>query len=62
MAIAQLMNAAAWDAAARLLNEHAGRFVAQGRTTSVLEWTLALPPAQREQPAMRYWRDRKSVV
>jgi len=56
VAITRLMDAAAWDEAMRLLDRHAGSFVAQGRTGSVLEWILALPPVQRQQPAMRYWR------
>ena len=55
VAITQLLSAAAWRDAATLLNEHADRFVTQGRTASVLEWIFALPPAHREQPALRYW-------
>ena len=55
VAITQLMDAAAWLDAAALLAEHAGSFVAQGRTATVLEWIRALPPEQQALPAMRYW-------
>ncbi|MEO7278372.1 MAG: BTAD domain-containing putative transcriptional regulator [Casimicrobium sp.] len=55
VAITHLMDAAAWTDAAVLLTETAGRFVAQGRTASVVEWIHALPAQQQALPAMRYW-------
>jgi ATP/maltotriose-dependent transcriptional regulator MalT/DNA-binding SARP family transcriptional activator len=54
-AIAQLQHAAVWDEAWHLIDEHAGRFVAEGRTASLKEWILALPESHRSQPAALYW-------
>ncbi len=55
MAITQLMAAAAWDDATLLLGEHAGHFLAQGRTASIRDWILALPKALQQRPALHYW-------
>ena len=54
-AIAQLIDAAAWDEALALIVAHAGRFVAQGRTAVVRGWILALPEASRDNPQAWYW-------
>jgi LuxR family maltose regulon positive regulatory protein len=54
-AIAQLQHAAAWDEAWRLIDGHAGRVVAQGRTASLKEWIRALPEPHRSQPGALYW-------
>ncbi len=55
-AIAQLIDAKAWDAALQLLLAHAAAFVAQGRTASVGEWINALPEALRVQAPVAYWQ------
>lgn len=54
-AIAQLVDAGAWDEALRLLLAHAAAFVAQGRTRMVRDWILALPQAARSGPQACYW-------
>jgi len=54
-AIAQLIAASAWEEALGLLNAHAARFVAQGRTAAVRDWILALPEAARASPQAWYW-------
>ena len=54
-AIAQLIDAAAWDEALALIVAHAGRFVAQGRTAVIRGWILALPEASRDNPQAWYW-------
>lgn len=55
VAITQFVGAAAWTDAAAMLTEHAGSFVVQGRTATVLEWIRALPAEQHALPAMLYW-------
>ena len=55
VAITQLMAATAWDDATLLLEEHAGHFLAQGRTASIRDWILALPKTLQQRPAMHYW-------
>ncbi len=55
VAITQLIHAAAWIDATALLVAHAGSFVAQGRTATVLEWIRTLPDEQQALPAMLYW-------
>ncbi|MDO9195954.1 BTAD domain-containing putative transcriptional regulator [Rhodoferax sp.] len=54
-AMAQLIEAAAWDEALTLLVAQAGRFVAQGRTATVRGWILALPEAVRGGAQASYW-------
>lgn len=54
-AIAQLLQAQAWEEALGLILGHAGRFVAQGRTVMVRDWLLALPDSVRTGPAAEYW-------
>lgn len=54
-AIAQLIDASAWDEALGLLVGHAERFVTQGRTEMVRDWILALPEARRAGPHASYW-------
>lgn len=54
-AMAQLIEAAAWDEAVTLLVAQAGRFVAQGRTATVRGWILALPETMRAGAQASYW-------
>ena len=54
-AIALLVDAGAWDEALRLLLEHAASFVAQGRTSMVRGWIVALPGASRAGAQASYW-------
>lgn len=54
-AIAQLIDAAAWDEALGLIVAHAGSLVAQGRNAVVRDWILALPEASRAGPQACYW-------
>ena len=54
-AIAQLIEARAWDEAMALLAEHAGTWTAQGRTARLREWILALPESARQGAAAAYW-------
>lgn len=54
-AIAQLIDASAWDEVLALLVAHAERFVTQGRTETVRDWILALPEGAREVPHASYW-------
>ncbi len=54
-AIAQCLEVEDWDSAARLIESHAGRLVAQGRTSSVRDWIAALPEQLRSAPQLRYW-------
>ena len=54
-AIAQLIEANAWDEALGLLVAHAERFVAQGRNAMVRDWILAVPEASRADPYAWYW-------
>ena len=54
-AIAQLIQAMAWDEALDLIARHAGRFAAQGRTAMVRDWILAIPEGRRDRPAAWYW-------
>ena len=54
-AITQLLAAQAWREALDLLLAHAGQFVAQGRTATVKDWILALPPQQRDSAKALYW-------
>ena len=54
-AIAQLLQAQAWDAALQLIVAHAGHFAAQGRTQAVRDWLLALPPYWRGGAQACYW-------
>ena len=54
-AMAHLIEAEAWDETLSLLVAQAGPFVAQGRTTTVRAWILALPEAQRSGPHACYW-------
>ena len=54
-AIAQLIDASAWQEALSLLVAHAERFVSQGRTKMVQDWILALPKATRAGPQVSYW-------
>ncbi len=54
-AINQLMDAHAWDAALALLLKHAGSFVAQGRTSAVHHWLMAVPDAHQATAPVAYW-------
>lgn len=54
-AMAQLIDASAWDAALQLLLAQAGRLVAQGRTATMRGWILALPAAMRAGAPASYW-------
>ena len=54
-AIAQLIDAALWDEALRVLLANAAAFAAQGRTQMIRDWLLALPEASRAGPQASYW-------
>lgn len=54
-AIAQLIEARAWDEAMALLAGHAGTWIAQGRTARVRDWILALPEPVRQGATAAYW-------
>ena len=54
-AISQLIHAEAWAEALVLLDAHAGRFTAQGRTRMVSDWILALPENTRASAQACYW-------
>ncbi len=54
-AITQLIHAEAWAEALALIDTHAGRFTAQGRTRMVSDWILALPEATRASAPACYW-------
>lgn len=55
-AVAQLIEASDFEAAAALLQRHASDFIAQGRTHSVLGWLAALPAPLSNTRALQYWR------
>ena len=54
-AITQLINAEAGAEALVLIDAHAGRFTAQGRTRMVSDWILALPEGTRASAPACYW-------
>lgn len=54
-AIAQLLDAGAWDEALLVLLAHAAQRVAQGRTATVRDWILALPEPLRADAQAAYW-------
>lgn len=54
-AIAQLVQAAAWDEALDLIGQHAAGFAVQGRTAMLRDWLLAMPEDRRDRPAAWYW-------
>jgi ATP/maltotriose-dependent transcriptional regulator MalT/DNA-binding SARP family transcriptional activator len=54
-AMAQLIEAQAWDDALGLLIAQAGHLVAQGRTATLRGWILALPAAFRAGAQASYW-------
>ncbi len=54
-AVAQLIDASAWQEAFDLLCRHAGRLLAQGRTNQVRDWIVALPSMQGSTAQSQYW-------
>lgn len=54
-AMAQLIEAQCWHEALRLIEAQAGELVAQGRTTTLRGWILALPQQQRDGAKASYW-------
>ena len=54
-AIAQFIEASAWDEALDLIVAEAERFVAQGRGAMVRDWILAVPKDSRTSPYIWYW-------
>jgi DNA-binding SARP family transcriptional activator len=54
-AMAQLIEAQAWDEALCLLEAQAGALVAQGRTATLRGWILALPQPLHEGAKVSYW-------
>ncbi len=54
-AITELIELGAWPRLVGVLDGHAAGCVEQGRSRSLREWILALPPPHRERASMRYW-------
>jgi len=55
-AITRLIDAGAWAPAFDLITEHAGHFVAQGRTALLRDWLRALPAGLLAGPQAAYWQ------